>query len=148
MCRLHLGDTPNELTDGDFERLGEITVGASGSDIKVLVKEALMEPLRKCQQAKQFRIDADGNYTPCEKYPSCARCPPKLSSDPKDRDYTCGVCGAMRMQLWDVPGDKLRVPLVTRQDFEKVMRHSCSTVSAEELRRFTEWTKKFGQDGA
>ena len=148
MCKLHLGDTPNELTDADFDHLGEISEGASGSDIKVLVKEALMEPLRRCQQAKQFRIDQDGMFMPCELYPSCSSCPPKLSSDPADKDYTCSRCGARRMQLWDVPPDKLRVPVVTYKDFEKVMRHSCSTVSDDELLRFVEWTKLFGQDGA
>jgi vacuolar protein-sorting-associated protein 4 len=52
------------------------------------------------------------------------------------------------MQLWDVPPDKLKVPVVTAKDFERVMRHSCSTVSEEELQRFIDWTKKFGQDGA
>ena len=81
MLRLHLGDTPNDLKDSDFDRLGEITVGASGSDIGVLVKEALMEPLRRCQQAKQFEVDAKGFYHPCQKYPNCRNCPPKLSSD-------------------------------------------------------------------
>lgn len=40
MVKLHLGDTPNNLTEADFERLGQLTEGASGSDIKVLVKEA------------------------------------------------------------------------------------------------------------
>ena len=45
MVKIHLGDTPNNLSDADFEKLGRETVGASGSDIKVLVKEALMEPL-------------------------------------------------------------------------------------------------------
>lgn len=148
MCKLHLGDTPNELTDEDFEHLGEISFGASGSDIKVLVKEALMEPLRRCQQAKQFTVDTEGNYFPCEQYPNCPSCPPKLSSDKDGQDYTCKRCGAKRMQLWDVPPDKLKVPVVEYRDFEKVMRHSCSTVSDDELLRFVDWTKKFGQDGA
>ncbi|CAB9521240.1 Protein SUPPRESSOR OF K(+) TRANSPORT GROWTH DEFECT 1 [Seminavis robusta] len=148
MCKLHLGDTPNSLTEHDFDNLGEITLGASGSDIKVLVKEALMEPLRRCQQAKQFIVDKDGFYLPCENYPSCSSCPPKLSSDPADKDYTCTRCGAKRMQLWDVPPDKLKVPVVEYRDFAKVMRHSCSTVSEDELKRFVEWTKSFGQDGA
>jgi vacuolar protein-sorting-associated protein 4 len=148
MVKLNLGDTPNNLTERDFEKLGDITKGASGSDIKVLVKEALMEPLRRCQQAKQFYVDKDGNYHPCEKYPNCASCPPKLSSDKPGKDYTCPRCGAKRMALWDVPPAKLKAPMVTFSDFEKVMRHSVSTVSAEELKRFVEWTKLFGQDGA
>jgi len=148
MVKLNLGDTPNDLDEEDFDRLGEITEGSSGSDIKVLVKEALMEPLRRCQQAKQFLVDIDGNYIPCEKYPNCSSCPPKLSSDEAGKDYTCKRCGAKRMQLWDVPPDKLQAPLVTCSDFEKVMKHSCSSVSEDELTRFREWTKLFGQDGA
>jgi len=148
MVRLHLGDTPNDLTEADFERLGEITKGASGSDIKVLVKEALMQPLRRCQQAKQFYVDEEGNYHPCEQYPNCRHCPPKLNSDPPGKDYTCTSCGAKRMALWDVPPEKLVAPQVRRGDFETVMRHSVSTVSEDELKQFVDWTKMFGQDGA
>ncbi|KAL3924210.1 MAG: hypothetical protein SGILL_001187 [Bacillariaceae sp.] len=148
MVKLHLGDTPNDLSEDDFDRLGQITKGASGSDIKVLVKEALMQPLRRCQQAKQFYIDSEGCYKPCDQYPNCSSCPPKLSSDAPGKDYTCKKCGALRMALWDVPPDKLKAPDVRVEDFEKVMRSSVSTVSPEELKRFQEWTKLFGQDGA
>ncbi|GAX21419.1 vacuolar protein-sorting-associated protein 4 [Fistulifera solaris] len=148
MVQLHLGDTPNDLTEDDFQKLGEITEGASGSDIGVLVKEALMQPLRRCQQAKQFYVDEAGNYHPCDQYPSCSKCPPKLSSDPPNKDYTCRHCGAKRMTLWEVPPEKLVAPPVQRADFEKVMRNSVSTVSDDELQRFVEWTKLFGQDGA
>jgi vacuolar protein-sorting-associated protein 4 len=133
MVKLHLGDTPNSLTEDDFDRLGEITDGASGSDIKVLVKEALMQPLRRCQQAKQFIIDAEGLYHPFDpNSPNSQR----LKGQIKD------------MSLWDVPPEKLEPPMVERLDFERVMRNSVSTVSPEELERFVEWTKLFGQDGA
>lgn len=148
MVKLNLGDTPNELTDDDFDKLGSLTEHASGSDIKVLVKEALMEPLRRCQQAKQFYVDPEGNYHPCTKYPNCSKCPPKLSTDDPNATYDCAYCGSKRMTLWNVPPDKLKAPMVVLGDFEKVMRHSSSTVSPEELKRFTEWTKLFGQDGA
>lgn len=148
MVKLHLGDTPNSLTEAEFDKLGEITIGASGSDIKVLVKEALMQPLRRCQQAKQWVVDKDGFYVPSSRYPNCPKCPPKLSSDDPKMEYTCKSCGAKRMALWDVPPDKLKAPDVQYEDFEKVMRNSVSTVSPEELQRFTDWTKLFGQDGA
>jgi len=148
MVKLHLGDTPNNLREQDFQKIGELTEGASGSDIEVMVKEALMEPLRRCQQAKQFILDSNGKYIPCEKYPNCAYCPPKLSSDPPGKDYTCNRCGAVRMSLWDVPPEKLDAPPVRFVDFQKIMRHSHSTVSAEELKRFQDWTAMFGQDGA
>jgi vacuolar protein-sorting-associated protein 4 len=149
MVKLHLGDTPNNLSDADFDRIGEMTENASGSDIKVLVKEALMQPLRRCQQAKQFLIDKKtGYYTPCINYPNCSKCPPKLSSDKPNTDYTCQSCGAVRMTLWEVPPEKLKAPPVDRTDFEKVMRNSVSSVSAEELQHFVDWTKQFGQDAA
>lgn len=146
MVRLHVGDTPHDLTDDDFSRLGDMTDGASGSDISVLVREALMEPLRKTQRAKQFL--PWGNFLiPCEKYPNCANCPPKLSSDPPGKNYDCDSCGAKRMSLWDVPPEKLKVPDITVKDFEKALEHSHSSVSPEELERFVDWTKLFGQEG-
>ena len=151
MLKLHMGDTPNNLTDADLDRLGKLTEGASGADIKVLVKEAMMEPIKRCQQAKQFTKDADGNYMPCDRYPNCAYCPPKLSTDPPNMDYTCSHCGALRMTLWDIPTEecpKLQCPQVTIKDFEKVLRHAFSTVSADELKRYADWTAMFGQDGA
>jgi vacuolar protein-sorting-associated protein 4 len=52
------------------------------------------------------------------------------------------------MTLWEFPPEKLQAPMVVREDFEKVMRNSVTTVSPEELQRFTDWTKQFGQDGA
>uniref|UniRef100_A0A7S4JD61 vesicle-fusing ATPase n=1 Tax=Odontella aurita TaxID=265563 RepID=A0A7S4JD61_9STRA len=147
MVKLHLGDTPNSLTDADFDTLGAITEGASGSDIKILVKEALMQPLRRCQQAKQFFPDNDGFLMPCTKYPNCSRCPPRLSSDPPGKDYTCDSCGAIRMSLWDVPPEKLKAPDVCVEDFQNVLKHSFSSVSEDELGRYTEWTQQFGQEG-
>lgn len=147
MVRIHLGDTPNNLGDADFEKLGRETVGASGSDIKVLVKEALMEPLRRCQQAKQF-ISMGEFLVPCEEYPNCPYCPPKLSSDKSDMNYDCMRCGAKRMQLWDVPPEKLKAPDVGVNDFLKVLKHSHVSVSEKEMEEYTQWTKQFGQDGA
>ena len=52
------------------------------------------------------------------------------------------------MSLWDVPTEKLKAPEVLYSDFQTVMKSSVSSVSPEELERFKEWTKLFGQDGA
>jgi vacuolar protein-sorting-associated protein 4 len=147
MVQMNLGETPNSLNDDDFDRLGEITTGASGSDIKVLVKEALMQPLRTCQKAKQFC--KEGEYlVPCAEYPNCSQCPPKLSSDRKGKDYTCSNCGAVRMSLWDVPAEKLKAPDVSYVDFQKVLKHAFSSVSPDELKQYDDWTSMFGQEGA
>lgn len=52
------------------------------------------------------------------------------------------------MQLWDVPSEKLKAPDVSMKAFETVLRNSVSSVSKEELEKYVEWTKQFGQEGA
>ena len=55
MFKIHLGDTPNILKDDDFEKLAQLTDGASGADIQVLVKkEALMEAVNEGNRAQHF----------------------------------------------------------------------------------------------
>ena len=55
MFKVHLGDTPHNLTQRDFDALGKKTDGFSGSDVSVVVKDVLMEPVRKTQDATHFR---------------------------------------------------------------------------------------------
>lgn len=129
MFRLNLGDTPHDITEDQFIQLGEMAEGYSGSDIAVLVREALMEPLRKCQTAKQFMPEGD-MLVPCEDYPNCPRCPISLSNGPP-AEKVCRNCGAIRMSLYDVPTEKLKVPLVTFKDFEKALTRAHSSVAPE-----------------
>ena len=58
MFKVHLGDTPNNLTPAEFEELGRRTEGFSGSDVNVVVKDVLMEPVRKTQEATHFRFSS------------------------------------------------------------------------------------------
>lgn len=154
MCRLHLGDTPNSLTNADFDVLGERTDGCSGSDLSVLVREALMEPLRVCQSAQQFAplmVDGKEMLQPCLSYPNCPYCPPDLTSNsPAQRAAAaqpCPHCHARRISLYDVPSDQLFVPQVSMPMFEHILERARATVSADELTRFVEWTEEFGQEG-
>ena len=55
MFKIHLGDTPHNLTDADFRDLGARCEGFSGSDINLVVKDTLMQPVRKVQEATHFR---------------------------------------------------------------------------------------------
>lgn len=48
MFKIRIGKTPHTLTEEDFEELGKTSEGYSGSDIAVVVKEALMLPVRRC----------------------------------------------------------------------------------------------------
>lgn len=55
MFKLNLGATPNSLTESDFMTLGKKTDGYSGADISVIVRDALMQPVRKVQSATHFK---------------------------------------------------------------------------------------------
>ena len=72
MFKVHLGDTPHALTQADFEELAKQTEGFSGSDVNVVVKDVLMEPVRKTQEATHFRCD----QSPCLSVKPGSRAPP------------------------------------------------------------------------
>ncbi len=55
MFKLNLGNTPSSLTESDFMTLGKKTDGYSGADISVIVRDALMQPVRKVQSATHFK---------------------------------------------------------------------------------------------
>lgn len=55
MFKLNLGTTPNSLTDDDFITLGQKTAHYSGADISIIVRDALMQPIRKVQSATHFK---------------------------------------------------------------------------------------------
>jgi vacuolar protein-sorting-associated protein 4 len=52
---LNLGNTPHSLQHPDFIQLGRMTDGYSGADISIVVRDALMEPVRMVQQATHFK---------------------------------------------------------------------------------------------
>jgi len=125
MGKLHLGDTPSNLVEEHFNTIGRETEGYSGSDLAVTVREALMEPLRQCQTSEYF-YKTDGSYLPC------------AATQP----------GAEKMTLMDVPSALLKAPPVTFEHFMTVIhRGGGATVSPDELTKFEEWTKEFGQEG-
>jgi vacuolar protein-sorting-associated protein 4 len=86
--------TKNNITEDDWVTLGEHSEGYSGSDVAIVVNEALMMPVRKCQQGKRFKQTPDGGWIPT------------FPSDPEGKDMT----------LMDVRPDLLRCPDVTIDD--------------------------------
>ncbi len=55
MFKLAVGDTPTALHAEDFRELAKAAEGYSGSDIAIVVQDALMQPVRKIQQATHFK---------------------------------------------------------------------------------------------
>lgn len=129
MFELNVGDTPCKLTKEDYRSLGEMTEGYSGSDIAVVVKDALMQPVRKIQMATHFK---------------------NVSEDPEQRKLTpCspGDPEAIEMTWTDITAEELQEPDLTIKDFLKAIQTSRPTVNDEDLRKQEEFTKDFGQEG-
>ena len=57
MVKIHVGETPNNLSSTDFEELGNSTPGFSSSDMQRLVTEAEYEPVRELRAATHFRYE-------------------------------------------------------------------------------------------
>lgn len=55
MFKMYLGNTPHAISEEEFRELGKRTDGYSGDDISVLVRDALLQPVRKVQTATHFR---------------------------------------------------------------------------------------------
>lgn len=126
MFKIHIGKTLHTLGDSDFDAMGVMSEGMSGSDISHVVNEALYEPVRRIRGATHFRRDpATGKYEPC---------------DPR-------APGAEAKTIADLSGDDLGVPKVTPADFVRVMKRAKATVGADELKQFDDWTKEFGEEG-
>ena len=128
MFQLFVGNTPCNLTPDDYRYLGEISEGYSGSDISIVVREALMIPVRKVQTATHFKwIELDGgNYlTPCS---------------PGDE-------GAIEKTWTEVDSHELKEPILELSDFLRALKTSKPSVGPEDLAAQVKFTNDYGQEG-
>lgn len=66
MLKRGMNDTPNSLTVADYDEFAKYTDNYSGSDLSILVRDAVYEPVRRLQLAKNFRKLQNGKWTPCK----------------------------------------------------------------------------------
>lgn len=127
MFELHIGSTPCQLGPKDFRALAENTEGYSGSDIAIVVRDALMQPVRKLLSATHFKQipDPENNvlkWTPCS---------------PGDAD-------AVEKSWETVEAEELLEPPLKLADFMKSLETNKSTCSASDVQKHDDWTRESG----
>ncbi|KAG7272958.1 hypothetical protein CRUP_035790 [Coryphaenoides rupestris] len=136
MFRLHLGSTPNSISDSDFVTLGKKTDGYSGADISVIVRDALMQPVRKVQSATHFK-----------KARGPSRDNPDILVDDLLTPCSPGDPNAVEMTWMEVPGEKLLEPIVCSSDMLRSLSNTKPTVNEQDLGKLRKFTEDFGQEG-
>ncbi|PSC75535.1 SUPPRESSOR OF K(+) TRANSPORT GROWTH DEFECT 1 [Micractinium conductrix] len=134
MFKIHLGDTPNSITQAEFDELGRRTEGFSGSDVSVVVKDVLMQPVRKTQDATHFRKARDPE-TGKEMLAPCSPGEPGAFAATLQTLADKGLAGLVHP------------PNITFRDFEQVLLRARPTVSADDLASYEKFTSEFGEEG-
>ncbi|KIY43103.1 AAA-domain-containing protein [Fistulina hepatica ATCC 64428] len=134
MFQLHVGDTPCQLTPQDYRTLAEKTDGYSGSDIAIVVQDALMQPVRKVIGATHFKCvtveeETDEGTTTRQKWTPCS---------PGDPD-------AVERTWSDVESDDLLEPPLRLADFLKSLSSVRPTVTEKDVKRHEDWTNESGE---
>lgn len=109
-----------------------VTHSYSGSDIAVVVRDALMQPVRKVQNATHFR------YLPSPTDPKKKMITPCLPHE----------SGAVAMNWVDIPDDiELLEPDITKEDFVDAIKRAKRSTNQADIDRQIKWTEEFGQGG-
>lgn len=128
MFQIYIGDTPCQLEPNDYSTLADRTEGYSGSDISDVVRDALMQPLRKVTNATHFRQVENPEsgklkWTPCSP----------------------GASEAKEMTWSDIGTNELLEPPLRVNDFLRSLEGIRPTVTETDIRKHEDWAKESGK---
>lgn len=147
MFELNVGTTPCELSNKDYRYLADNTNGFvllllgicnealillsfrySGSDIAIVVRDALMQPVRKVLSATHFKEVPSPNGEGKAKWTPCS---------PGDPD-------AVERAWTELDSDELLEPPLKLNDFIKAVDSVRPTVSEDDIKKHVSWTNDSG----
>lgn len=134
MFELNVGTTPCTLTQADYRSLADQTDGYSGSDIAVVVRDALMQPVRKVLSATHFReVQVPSKDDPSVMVTKLEPCSP-------------GAPGAMEKTWNDVKSDELHEPPLTLNDFVRAIGSARPTVTPDDIVKHIAFANEAGAE--
>jgi vacuolar protein-sorting-associated protein 4 len=133
MFKMNVGKARCILTEDDYRQLAELTEHYSGSDISIVVRDALLQPVRRVQTSTHFRrvsgpspenrsIIVDDLWEPC----------------------SGSVEGAIEKTWGEIDGKKLHAPSATMRDFIRSIASVKPSVSPTDVIQHAKWTEEFG----
>eukprot|EP00049_Salpingoeca_infusionum_P010447 m.179638 g.179638 ORF g.179638 m.179638 type:complete len:436 (+) comp14643_c0_seq2:276-1583(+) len=139
LFQLHLKGVPHTLQETDYSVLARSSEGYSGADIGIVVRDAIMEPVRRVQIATYFqpvvgreRLNEDGVMERPEGtfYQPCSETAPQ----------------AFKARWTELEPEQIQEEPVTLRDMQRALTHTKKTVNQDDLGRIEEFTKTFGQE--
>lgn len=134
LLHLHLGDEIEAVPAQYLKQIARLTEGYSGSDISILARDALLQPVREAMRATHFITIQNPRSNPAEEeqpntlYTPCAP--------------TCA--DAVETSIWELPFNSLKLPDLNGEYLQKSLEKLRPSVSATEVKAFEEWTRSFG----
>ncbi|XP_030831024.1 vacuolar protein sorting-associated protein 4B-like isoform X1 [Strongylocentrotus purpuratus] len=136
MFKLHIGKTKTTVTDHEYRDLGERAKGYSGADISIVVRDALMMPVRKVQSATHFRTVSGPSPED-----------PTVTVHDLLEPCSPGSPGAKETTWMEIDGKKLLEPPITYKDLIKAIENTKPSVNDADLLKQVKFTEDFGQEG-
>jgi len=133
MFELNVGTTPCLLSSKDYRLLADKTDGYSGSDIAIVVRDAIMQPVRKLMAATHFKPVSISTTTPTTTMTKLTPCSP-------------GDEGAIEKTWSDLNSDELQEPALVLQDFLRAISVVKPSVDSGDVRKYDEWANAQGSD--
>jgi vacuolar protein-sorting-associated protein 4 len=130
MFKHNIGETPHSLTDENFKELALSTENYSGADIGILVRDAIMEPIRKIQNSTHFKKIKDSKTNKI----MWTGCSP-------------GDIGAIEKNWMDIESSQIKEAIVDMYDMLRAVKRTKPSVNHADLKQFDDWASDFGQDG-